>query len=317
VQFIREAVESILAQTYGDFEVIIVDGGSTDGTVEVLNSYGNHIQILSQNGKGISNAVNTGLLVSKGEYIAFLGSDDLWSPNKLEVQVKFLDQKPSTVGLIYSDAFFFQEKGIRFMDIKYKNRRAFQINKPHRGKAMGELFRSSNFIPASTVMVRKQCFEKIGLFDESLNVCEDIDMWMRIAESFEIDYQDMVLAKIRLHANSVCHDRKRLFEGHVALHQKIIKKMPHLLEEYDLKSLNRYCYKPYLRLGFLYILGNDTKNARSKIKRYIRKCPYDLGGYFLLVLTFFPLSLSSRVDLYRYIPKIFEEIVSRGLKRMI
>jgi len=310
VKFVREAIESVLAQTYRDYEVIVVDGGSTDGTREVLNSYGNRIQAINQNGKGISNARNVGLLTSKGEYITFVDSDDLWLPNKLEVQVKFLDEKQPVLGLIYSDAFFFPEKNIsKFMDIKFRNKRAFQIGKPRRGKVLRELFKTGNFIPASTVMVRKLCFERVGLFDESLAVSEDIDMWMRIAESFEIDYHDAVLAKIRLHAGSVCHDRKRLLLGIAALNQKIVKKMPYLLQEFSSKSLNRYCYKPYLRLGMFYLLRSETKNAKQQIRQYIQVCPYDVGAYFWLLLTLFPSSLSSRIRLHRYVPKSLEEMV--------
>jgi len=312
-KFIRAAIESIFAQTYKNYEIIVVDGGSNDGTLEILNSYGNKIRVITQNDKGISNARNIGILASKGEYIAFLDSDDLWLPDKLEVQVKFLDEKPSTIGLTYSDTFFFPEKDIgKFVDIRLKNKRAFQIGKPHRGKILKELFKQ-NFIPASTVVVRKLCFKKVGLFDESLTISEDKDMWMRIAESFEIDYQNEVLAKIRLHADSACHDQKRLYLGHVALNQKILKKMPYLLRDLGLKSFNKYYYRPYLYLGIFYLLGNNTKNAKDQIRKYIvQGCPCNLRVYFLLLLTFFP--LSGIIRLHRYLPKSFEKIMYRILQ---
>lgn len=308
VQFVRETIDSVLAQTYRDYEVIVVDGGSTDGTRRVLNSYGNRIRVISQNGKGISNARNVGVLESKGEYITFVDSDDLWLPNKLEVQVKFMGGKPNIVGLIYSDALFFAEKNID----EPKNERAFQITKPYRGRAIKHLF-MANFIPTSTVMVRKLCFEKFGLFDESLSICEDRDMWIRVAESFEIDYQDVVLAKIRLHTGSLTHDREQHLLNQIKLKNKITRKMSHLLKGFDLRTFNKRFYKPYLRLGILYILRDEPKKAKQKFKQYIELYPYDIGAYLLLVLTLFPLSLTGRLELYRYMPRSFTRRVYENL----
>lgn len=311
VQFVQKTIESVLAQTYRDYEVIVVDGGSTDGTREVLNSYGSRIQVITQNGKGISNARNVGVLASKGEYVAFVDSDDLWLPDKLQFQVKFLDKKPSIVGMIYSDAFLFPEKGIyKFSPLA--NKRAFQIGKPHRGKVLRQLF-MENFIPASTVMVRKLCFKRVGLFDESLMVCEDIDMWMRIAECFEVDYQDVVLAKIRLHEGSLTKNRERHLLSKIALRDKTVRRMPYLLKGFDLKTIDRIYYKMYLLLGIEYLLKHDLENAKKEFREYKKLYPYNLSAYFLLLLTLFPFSLIGRLELNRYIPRSLARRVYKKL----
>lgn len=295
VQFIREAVESVLAQTYKDYEVIVVDGGSTDGTREVLDSYGNRIKVISQKTKGISNARNIGVSASKGKYIAFIDSDDLWLPNKLEAQTKFFESKPNIVGLIYSDTLFFTEEGVS--EPKYKT--LFQALKPYRGRVLKHLL-NRNFIPASTVMMRKICFEKVGYFDESLSLCEDIDMWIRVAESFEIDYQGIVLAKNRWHLGSVTHDRERHFRSLIALQKKIIQYLP---KGFKSKSFYRRCYKPYLTFGISDLLTDETENANQKFSEYIKLYPYNMRAYFLLLLTLFPFNLGIRLKLHRYVPR--------------
>jgi glycosyltransferase involved in cell wall biosynthesis len=304
VRFVQETIDSVLAQTYKGYEVIVVDGRSTDGTREVLYSYGNLIKVINQNDKGISNAKNIGVLASKGEYIAFVDSDDVWLPDKLEVQAKFLESKPDIVGLIYSDALYFADEKNSESRI-----RCFQMQNAHRGRVIEYLLRR-NFIPASTVMVRKSCFEKIGLFDESLSISEDLDMWIRIAEYFEIDYQDLILAKIRSHPGSVTHDLERHFQSLITLQNKI---MPYLLKIFKSKSFYRRYYRPYLDFGISYLLTSRTKNAKQKFGLYIKLYPYGISAYFLLLLTLFPFNLIIKTKLLRHIPSNLRETFRKNL----
>jgi glycosyltransferase involved in cell wall biosynthesis len=310
-QFIRQAIDSVLAQTYKDYEVIVVDGKSTDGTMKVLKSYGNSIRTLTQNGKGIANARNFGIVESKGEYISFLDSDDLWLRDKLAIQVRFLDQKPASVGLIYSDAFLFPEDDVSRLSY-LANKRAFQVGNPHSGKVLGQLF-IANFIPASTVMVRRTCFERVGLFDESLVFCEDIDMWMRIAEYFEIDYQRMVLGKVRLHLGSATQNKEQLLRSQIILENKTMKRMPYLLERFGLKNIQRSHMKKRLGLGIEYLRKNKKDDARQEFERCIRMRPSSAKAYFLLIFTLFPFSLIDRLPLGKgqrnWTKTIYENII--------
>lgn len=288
VQFIQETINSVLAQTYRHYEVIIVDGGSTDGTLTVLSSYGNRIRVIRQNGRGISNALNNGISASNGEFVALIGSDDLWVPEKLEVQCKLLESRSDAVGLIYSNAIFFEEKN--------KKLQQSQTGQLYRGKVIKRLI-ENNFIPASTVMMRKSCFEKVGYFDESLEVCEDLDMWIRIAASFEIDYQDLALAKIRWHTASILHrDLEQHFRNYLALQNKIL---PHLLKQYKSKSFYRRYYRAYLVFGISYLETNEPKMAREKFREYIRLYPYNITAYCLFIQTLFPFNLNEKPKLQK------------------
>ena len=93
--FVGEAIDSALAQTYTDYEIILVNDGSTDGTKEIAAEYRNQIKYIYQDNRGLPAARNTGILASKGEYMAFLDADDVWLPNKLKLEVEFLDMHPS------------------------------------------------------------------------------------------------------------------------------------------------------------------------------------------------------------------------------
>lgn len=312
-QFIRETIESVLAQTYKDYEIIVVDGRSTDGTMEILESYGNRIRIAVQDSKGIASARNIGILLSEGEYVAFVDSDDLWLPEKLAIQVTFLDKEPSRVGLVYSDAFLFPEDDASKSSY-LANKRAFQIGKPHKGKVGGQLF-VENFIPASTVVIRKSCFEKVGLFDESLMLCEDIDMWTRIAESFEIDFQHLVLAKIRLHLGSATSNREQLLKSQIILENKIMTMMPHLLEKSNLKSARRRQCGNHLRLGIEYLMKGKNDDAKQEFRYCTKLCPRSMNAHFLLIMALFPFNLSKRFASNRYLNGNFAQKVYENLSK--
>jgi glycosyltransferase involved in cell wall biosynthesis len=296
--FVKEAIDSVLAQTFEDFEIIVVDGGSTDDTISILSSFGKRISILTQNGKGVSNARNVGVSAALGRYIAFLDSDDSWLPNKLESQVEFLEHKPNEVGLIYSNACFFGEENIN--DLKNESTSTLWV--PHKGKVSKDLI-LGNFIPTSTVMIRKSCFEKIGLFDESFELCEDIDLWVRLSMIYEIDYCPSILAKLRSRSDSLTTNLEIFLLNEIAFKNKIIRENPGLLIDLPSKSFARF-YEPLFHLGLFYLLRTRNPEKANRIfRQYIKRNPYNSKAYFLLILTVLPFKLSARFQIRKYLLK--------------
>jgi glycosyltransferase involved in cell wall biosynthesis len=179
---IKEAIDSVLAQDFKDFELIVVDDGSTDNTSEVFASYGNDIKVLFQKNKGVSAARNRGIAEASGQFIAFLDSDDLWLPQKLSTQVEFFNQ--------VSEAFICQTE-----EIWIRNGRRVNPKKRHK-KASGMIFKPSLelcLVSPSAVMIRRSLFDRVGRFDETLPACEDYDLWLRISCRFPVHLIDTPL----------------------------------------------------------------------------------------------------------------------------
>jgi glycosyltransferase involved in cell wall biosynthesis len=167
---IKEAIDSVLAQDYREFELIVVDDGSTDDTDDILNSYRGDIMVFRQENQGVSAARNRGLAEASGRFIAFLDSDDLWLPQKLFRQIEFFDKNPDAQICQTEETWI--RKGVR---VNPKNR--------HK-KPWGMIFEPSLalcLVSPSAVMIRRSLFEKVGGFDETLPACEDYDLWLRIS----------------------------------------------------------------------------------------------------------------------------------------
>ena len=177
--FLEKAIPSVLKQSFRDFELIVVDDGSDDGTEELIHSFRNkRIRFFYQENRGVSAARNKGILEAKGDVIAFLDSDDYWKEKKLEKQLEFME---STFCLI-----------CHTRELWYRRGNILNQKKKHR-KCSGNLFEKSLemcSISMSTVMMRKSLFDSIGLFDENLPVCEDYDLWLRVTSKYPVHLLD-------------------------------------------------------------------------------------------------------------------------------
>lgn len=179
---IRDAVQSVLAQSYDDFELIVVDDGSTDNTKELLLKYENKIKYIYQDNKGVSSARNSGIKESRGKYISLLDSDDIWRKKKLYEQIKLIDGNPG-IRVCYTN------------EIWYKNGKHLNQKKKHR-KYSGNIFEKCLplcIISASSVIIAREVFDDVGLFDEDFEVCEDYDLWLRIAMNYNVHFIDKKL----------------------------------------------------------------------------------------------------------------------------
>ena len=179
---LKEAIDSVLAQDFADYELIVVDDGSSDNTPDVLDAYGSAIRILRQSNRGVSAARNFGIRESSGGLIAFLDSDDLWLPQKLSRQVDFFAG--------HSRAMICQteERWIR-------NGSRVNPKKRHQ-KFSGMIFERSLelcLVSPSAVMLRRSLFDTVGIFDESLPACEDYDLWLRVSCRYPVYLIDTAL----------------------------------------------------------------------------------------------------------------------------
>jgi len=172
---LREAIESVSTQSYRDFDLIVVDDGSTDDTSKELEKMASRLRFFSTPRKGVSAARNFGVHQALGQYIAFLDSDDLWLPRKLEKQVAFMSGQ-SEIQICQTEEIWIRQ-GVRV------NSKAI-----HR-KPSGDIFARSLdlcLVSPSAVMLTKDLFQRIGGFDETFPVCEDYDLWLRVSVEYAV-----------------------------------------------------------------------------------------------------------------------------------
>lgn len=196
-KFVKTTIDSALSQIYPNIEIVAVDDGSTDGTRNILERYGETIRILEHPGrinKGQSAAINLAMRQTDSKYVAILDSDDVWVPEKIERQVEFLEKHPD-VGLIYVNGFGIDEKG----DILYELYRSTHIetNAPDR------VLLECHFSAPSNYVVRRSALVRAGDFDETLRSAQDHDMAIRLAEITNIAYLNEHLWHYRRHSSSL------------------------------------------------------------------------------------------------------------------
>jgi len=179
------AIQSVVNQNIDNLEIIVIDDGSTDGTAEFLKSQNLPIKIISKENGGVSSARNVGIKNSIGNYIAFLDSDDVWLPNKLKSQIEFFQENQKVV-LVYTD---------QFLNIDGSNldQTRFQRNSPNTKMALPG-FVDYTPIHTSTVLIKKEVFDKVGFFSEELSVHEDSELWNRVSDFGEFGYVEEPLS---------------------------------------------------------------------------------------------------------------------------
>lgn len=199
-KYLREAIDSIYAQTFKDWEIVFWDNGSTDHSTDIARSYDERLRYFKgEHTVPLGNARNLAIEQASGKYIAFLDCDDVWLPLKLELQVKKFQEDPDLM-LVYSDSNIVDAEG-------NKLRTSFDSEKPSRGAVFNQLLSSYNFIPLLSVLIRREVLDEIGMFDSNLKVAEEYDLFLRIAHKYRVDYIDQPLASYRVHANNWSHKR--------------------------------------------------------------------------------------------------------------
>ena len=208
-KFIAETVESVLNQTYKDYEIIVVDDGSVDGTRDALMPYMQKIRYHYKENGGIASAKNAGISLSETEFVAFLDHDDLWVPDKLQLQMEHFNENPQ-IGLVYA-------KYTSFRDGKELR------TKPENGYS-GWIFKellSKSFIQTSTVVVKRECLDAVGPYDETFSLGDEYDMFLRIARKFQCGFVDKGLTRYRVHDTNASNNDFLFDNENLGVYKKI------------------------------------------------------------------------------------------------
>jgi len=206
-QMLKRALNSVLAQSYQDFEVIVVSDGSTDHTEHIVEAFNDpRITLLKhKTSRGASAARNTGMRIAKGKYIAFLDDDDEWMPNKLKLQLPIIENSSPKVGLVYAWMEYFQ------------NGKSINVRAPKlRGNVFIEMLDKQAIGGCPTLIIKREVVDKVGYFDEELLRGNDGDFIRRIAKHFEVDYIPQVLCKVYIgHVDRIGVDSKESLRNYI------------------------------------------------------------------------------------------------------
>jgi hypothetical protein len=273
---VKEAIDSVLAQSQPVREIIVVDDGSTDTTSNLLSNYGDRIRALYEDGRGASAARNRGIRAASGKWIAFLDDDDVWLSTKIERQLAIADQRPD-LDLIYCSDYAVDEK----LQILYERTAQPQ----NRGDVFERLL-IKNFIFTSCVIARRNVIEKVGYMDTGLHFAEDWDLWLRIAAQSPVDFAAEPLVLYRQSASG-CLTRdlsatRRLQDMQTVLsHACQLKEIPHSIEQRAMFELERQWASMWLGEG-------NRGRAFPHSMRAVGHQPAQFEGYRLLAYSLLP-----------------------------
>jgi glycosyltransferase involved in cell wall biosynthesis len=245
--YLREAIDSALAQTYKDIEVLVINDGSKDGgaTEAIALSYGNKIRYFHKTNGVVASALNMGIHEMKGDYFSWLSHDDVYFPNKIEYQIYFLANRSDRTVILYSDYDFIDSHSAYIRDAQSKNiaPNDFMYN-----------LITAYPVHGCTTLIPKIVFQTVGTFDEQQRTTQDYDLWFRMARQYDFVFVDKILIRSRLHEQ----------QGSVSLSDLCIREINQLLISFT-KRLNKSEIKkinPYKNLPLFYL--NLSRNFKKR-----------------------------------------------------
>jgi glycosyltransferase involved in cell wall biosynthesis len=261
--YIGDAVASVLAQTFDDLEVIVVDDGSTDGTSELFRAHADsRVRFVSKEHSGIASTRNRGIVEARGTMLAFLDSDDIWVPEKLEKQLPLLR---GSVGFVYA---------------RYRSVRDGQVlrSKPVGGPS-GRIFMAllgRIFVQTSTAIVTREAVEGVGLFDESLSYADEYDYFLRLAHAYEAGFVDEDLVIYRIHGGNESRDGKRRVRENLEVYRRHHRRsdLGRRAAKLAAKRVSRYA----VQLGRLLFEEGDHAGASEAFREALSASPFHLGA---------------------------------------
>lgn len=292
-QTILETIKSVQKQTFADFELIVINDGSTDKTMELLNTVQDpRLKVFSYSNGGLPVARNRGIIQATGEFITFIDADDLWTPDKLELQLAALQKNPQA-GLVYSWTLVMDEKGEDFYPGKSVS---------FEGNVHAQLLLSNFIASGSNVMLRREAIASVGEFDATLRSCEDWDYWLRVAPhwSFVVVPKHQILYRQTSGAMSSKVDVME--KNHLIVHERAFQVAPPELKILKNQALaNIYLYLTQLCLTQVFVIS-DVNTAGKKLQKAVRLYPKVLFNkktitllIKLLLIRLFPSKIASSI----------------------
>lgn len=277
--FIKEAIDSALNQTYKNIEIIVVNDGSNDNgeTESILSSYGSEILCIHKDNGGVASALNTGIANMKGDYFSWLSHDDVYSDDKVEAQICLLSKETSNVILYSGYSVINENSEVLYYILK---------NSINPKKFILHLLCFSG-VSGCTTLIPKDCFDKVGLFNESLLHVQDIDFWIRASRFYNFQYVNKVLVKTRLHSMQTSNiasveqkDEKELF--FIDVLSKDILLNNNIFNYYST------VFWTAKRLGYNRVLKylSECRKVSKKHFGYLNNIFFDVGMSIMLVVNF-------------------------------
>lgn len=272
--FLPKAIESIRRQTSRVDEVIVVDDGSSDDTEQVIKSLGDDIIYIRQNNSGVSTSRNKGIKKAGGDFIAFLDADDIWLPQKVERQLEVFARHPHA-GLVACDraeidnednvilASLFKKQGLHDLFVELAGRPIPNV--------LSKLIRT-NFIPTSSVIVRKSALEKVGDFDTTIRYGEDLELWARIAMEFDIVCLPDVLTHYRRHDENATNATEKLLLDMVRVMKNIRRLGADKLSNEGINA-DRVVAQSLWELGYWYFTSTTPRIAYAPLQESFKEHP--------------------------------------------
>jgi len=263
--YLNDSIESVLRQTFQDFNLFIIDDGSTDNTREVgerFQSIHPNIHYVFHENRGLPAARNVGLKLSTAPFIAFLDADDVWMPKKLEESLRLFSLQPN-IGMVYTV--------IELMDNAGNQLSPARPCAPVKGNVFRQLLFRNRIVSPSSVLLRRECIDKVGGFDELLPCCADWDLWLRITRFFQIDFVANPMVKVRIHPSNMHKNVEKMVRDKLVLIHKALRDESKVLSDIE-QSVRANLY---LTVSRQYIdIGSQKKTLQFILKALITKPLY-------------------------------------------
>lgn len=279
-EFLAEAIGSVLGQTFQDFELIVVDDGSTDGSAGILAGYGDRVRVIRQANGGVSAARNVGIEAAHGEFIAFLDSDDYWEPEFLDEMVKGMADARTAIAYC------------GWQNVGVGEGKPFVPPNYEEPDKMDHLLRFASLWPIHAILIRRSLMPEGAPFNPEYPACEDYDLWLRIASFHRIHLVPKVLAFYRKHgpANATS-DQARVARFNLLVKQRFLRDFPSLLREIPRSRLREYLRGGLVDRGYRSLWSGDLKGAHGIFRHAFAKGLIGLKDLKYAIPSLLPLKL--------------------------